>query len=211
MNNPRLIDFQADLTEAIGSIAASPRRKRIMREELLSHLLSSYQEELHREADGPFAVDAAIKRLGNVEELRLQLQATVPFFERLLFVCIDRKEKLMLRVLWIVGIVAWIVGSTCNQQLEFAGVTLFVGCVFWHLWQKDNLAFRLIGPRWPWFAGSVAVLFGTAIVLPAMAKIKHDDHFAVTSVVAMTLGTLIVLGGIAFIAQAIKKLHAPPG
>ena len=115
----------------------------------------------------------------------------------------------MLPCLWIVGLVAWIIGSLSSiylhEQLEFAGVALFCGCAFWHLWQKDNLALRLIGPRGLWLNGLIAVLFGTAIVLPAMAKIRQQGSFAALSVEALTLGVLITLGGLGLIAYGIKK------
>jgi hypothetical protein len=213
MNDPRLENFQAHLMRAIRPIAASPGRKRTMREEMLSHLLSSYQEELGRQADERTAVDTALQRLGNPEELQLQLQASVPFLERVLFLCLDRKETFMSRWLWIVGLVAWVLGSQLsfphNEQLEFAGIAIFCGCAFWHLCQKDNIALRLIGPRWPWFAGCVAILFGTAVILPAMAKIKNEGVFAALSVESMALGALITLAGLGFLARAIKRLHAP--
>jgi len=114
----------------------------------------------------------------------------------------------MLPCLWIVGLVAWIVGSqSCiylHEQLEFAGVALFCGCTFWHLWQKDNLALRLIGPRGLWLAGLITVLFGIAVILPAMAKIKQQECFTAFSVEALTLGVLITLGGLGLIAYGIK-------
>jgi hypothetical protein len=212
MNDPRLHEFQEHLTKAIASIAAGPRRKRMMSEELLSHLLTSYQEELLHKAEGPSALDRAIRRFGNVEELRLQLQASVPFFERILFMCLDRKETIMLRWIWILGVLAWTIGAFFNfTQIEFLGVAVTCGSTFWHLCQRDNIASRLVGPRWPWLVGFVAVLFGTAVVLPAMAKIKQQGGLVPLSLEALSLGELIVLGGVGFFAQAIKKSHVPPG
>jgi len=212
MNPLRLRDFESYLEQAIQPITASPARKRIMREEMLAHLLNSYEEELARLTDEKSAGDVAIKRLGNADELRLQLQDSVPFFERALFLCLGRKETVMLPCLWIVGLVAWIIGMqssfALHEQLEFGGLALFCGCTFWHLCQKDNIALRLIGPRGLWLAGLIAVLFGTAVVLPAMAKIKQQGGFAALSTEALTLGVLITLGGLGLVAYGIKKPRA---
>jgi hypothetical protein len=214
MNDTRLKDFEVHLVRAIGSIAARPGRKRMMREELLYHLVERFQAELGRQSDEHAAFETAIKRLGNVEELRLQLQESVPFFERLLFLCLNRKETFMSRWLWIVGLVAIVVGDnfrfTLSEQVFLTGMVLIGGLVFRHLFQKDNLASRLIGSRWPWLAGSIGVLFGTALVLPAMAKMKHEGGFGLLPIEFLTVGAMVVLGGLYFIGQAVKTLVARP-
>ena len=120
----------------------------------------------------------------------------------------------MSRCLWIVGVVAIVVGSNFhfsqNEQVFLAGQTLIAVLVFRHLFQKDNLASRLMGSRWPWLAGSIGVLFGTALVLPAMAKMKHEGAFGLLPIEFMTVGAMIVLGGLYFIGQAVKTLLARP-
>jgi hypothetical protein len=214
MSDARQKDFDDHLSCVIDPIMASPGRKRIMRADLLDHLRESYRMELDCRADEYAAIEAAIARLGNADELRLQLQASVPFFERMLFLCLDRKETFMSRSLWIVGVVAIVVGDnfrfTQSEQVFLAGMALIVLLVFRHLFQKDNLALRLIGSRWPWLVGCVGVLFGTALVLPAMAKMKHHGAFVLLQIEFLTVGAMIVLGGLYFIAHAVKTLFARP-
>jgi hypothetical protein len=207
-------DFEDYLSRVIDPIMASPGRKRIMRADLLDHLQESYRMELGCQADEYAAVEAAITRLGSADELRLQLQASVPLFERVLFLCLTRKGTFMSRWLWIVGVVAIVVGDnfrfTQSEQVFLAGMALIVLLVFRHLFQKDNLASRLIGSRWPWLVGCVGVLFGTALVLPAMAKMKHEGAFALLQIEFLTVGAMIVVAGLYFIGRAVKTLLARP-
>jgi hypothetical protein len=204
-------DFEEHLIRVIDSIAAGAGRKRMMREELLEHLLECYQVELGARQDERAAILAAIERMGNVDELQLQLQGSVPFFERVLFLCLSRKETFMLRWLWAVGVVAWVIGSQFsfphNEQVEFAGIAIFFGYSFWHLRQKNNIASRLVGPRWPWLMGFIVVMFGVAVVLPAMAKIKNEGGFGSLSVEYLALGVLITLGGIGVLFFGNKNLR----
>ena len=120
----------------------------------------------------------------------------------------------MSRWLWIVGLVtgffALLWSGPGQQHVEFAGIAIIAGSVIWHLCQKDNLAARYIGSRWPWLAGCVAILVGTAVVLPALAKIKQEGAFAALTVEALTLGILITLSGLAFLTRGIKSLYARP-
>lgn len=214
MSNARLKDFEDYLSGVIEPIMASPGRKRIMCADLLDHLQESYRMELGCQADESAAIEAAITRLGSADELRLQLQASVPFFERMLFLCLDRKETFMSRWLWIVGVVAMVIGDIFHfpqsEQVFLGGLALIVVLVFRHLFQRNNLASRLIGSRWPWLVGCVGVLFGTAFVLPAMAKMKHDGAFALLQTEFLTVGAMIVLGGLYFIGHAVKTLFVRP-
>jgi hypothetical protein len=213
MNDPMPKDFERHLDPVIDSIAASPARKSIMREEMLAHLLESYQAE-HGKTDDRAAIQAAINRLGSSDELRQQLQASVPTFERMLFAYLNRKETFMSRLLWVVALVAIVAGDNLSfplhDQLFLAGMLLLSGLVFRHLCQKDNLASRLIGAHGPWLVGCFAILFGTAVVLPAMAKMKHEQAFSVLQLEFMTTGALITLGGLYFVVQAVKMRLARP-
>jgi hypothetical protein len=214
MNDARPKDFEDHLSRVIDPIMASPGRKRIMRADLLDHLQESYRMELGCQADEYAAIEAAITRLGTADELRLQLQASVPRFERVVFSWLDRKETLMSRWLFVVGVVAIVVGENFHfplvEQVFLGGLALIGGLVLRHLLQKNNLASRLIGSRWPWLVGCVGVLFGTALVLPAMAKMKHEGAFALLQIEFLTVGAMIVLGGLYFIGHAVKALVARP-
>jgi hypothetical protein len=63
-------------------VCATQRRKLTMRRELMAHLETTLAEEEQRDRAG--ALDRAKKRLGDPLELTRQLQASVPFYQRLL-------------------------------------------------------------------------------------------------------------------------------
>jgi hypothetical protein len=67
---------------AVRPLQASMARKRRMRDELLAHLSAIFDEELARHNDPFVAVEAAAQRFGNLSELILELQMTVPRFEQ---------------------------------------------------------------------------------------------------------------------------------
>jgi hypothetical protein len=213
-NDPPPKEFEAYLNPVIDSIAASPGRKKIMRADLFDHLLQRYRAERGSCANDQTAVQSAINRLGSPNELREQLQASVPIVERLLFSCLNRKETVMSRWLCAAAVIAILVGDNFNfpqhEQLFLAGMILLCGLIVRHLHQKNNFASRLIGSRWPWLVGCFAVLFGIAIILPAMAKIKHEQAFSLIQIEFGAMGMLIALSGIGYIAYAIKRLTARP-
>ncbi len=64
-------------------VRASTPRKRKMREELLAHLSAIYDQELVRLHTPAAALKAAAERFGNPVELTEQLQAALPFHERM--------------------------------------------------------------------------------------------------------------------------------
>lgn len=66
---------------AVRPVVATPRRKLHMREELLAHLQSIYDQQRPRAASDDEAVDAAIARFGPADELSRQLTASVPWYD----------------------------------------------------------------------------------------------------------------------------------
>ncbi|MGD0138252.1 MAG: permease prefix domain 1-containing protein [Tepidisphaeraceae bacterium] len=214
MNDPRPKDFEAHLCRVIDSIAARPDRKRIMREELLGHLLECHQAELSRGSNERAAVQAAIERLGSVDELRMQLQASVPFFERMLFACLNRKETLMSRWLWIVAVAGFVAGLSVgfphHEQFTLGCAVLLCGLGLGHLFQQRNVPPRRIGPRLLAPVGCFVILVGNGVVLPAMAKIKHDGTFGALALENVAMGALIALSGLGFVAFAIRTFRARP-
>jgi hypothetical protein len=109
MNQAILDDLTAYIAQAVGPLLGSRSRKRQMQEELLAHLLSLYDEELDSLQDERAAAVRAKQRFGQVEDLCDDLQAAVPWLERLFFF-ISRKGNLMKRWLLIIGCVAIYVG-----------------------------------------------------------------------------------------------------
>ena len=67
-------------------IRASGARKDKMRQELLAHLFQHHEEAIARGDDEYRAYESIKKRFGDPVELRKELQGTVPFWERLLYV-----------------------------------------------------------------------------------------------------------------------------
>jgi Clp amino terminal domain, pathogenicity island component len=68
---------------AVRPLQASTPRKRKMREELLAHLVAIYDEEVARLRNPAAALIAAAERFGSPDELAEQLQAALPFRERM--------------------------------------------------------------------------------------------------------------------------------
>lgn len=66
-------------------VRAEPRRKMKMRQELLAHLTSAYEEGKTRLGNESLALEEAVRRFGKPKELTRDLQASVPVYERLFF------------------------------------------------------------------------------------------------------------------------------
>ena len=79
-------ELMKQVERVVRPIRARRPRKDRMRAELLAHLTDIYEEELARLDNDRAAVEQAIRRFGEPEQLRRQLQDSVPFLERVLFV-----------------------------------------------------------------------------------------------------------------------------
>lgn len=75
-------ELMVQVERAVRPVRASARRKDRMREELLAHLSSIYEEELKRCREEGLARKAAFERLGNLRELTCALQEAVSLPER---------------------------------------------------------------------------------------------------------------------------------
>jgi len=78
-------DLKVHVERIVRPIRASGRRKDRMREELLTHLTATYQEEIAREGNESAALARALERFGNPDDLRRELQASVLLPEQILF------------------------------------------------------------------------------------------------------------------------------
>lgn len=100
MNDAILNELRVVVERAVRPVRATMSRKRKMREELLSHLVSIFQEEMLLAGDAPTALEHAKQRFGDVRELSEQIKGSIPrrewfscFTERIL---LFRKDESVL-------------------------------------------------------------------------------------------------------------------
>jgi len=120
----------------------------------------------------------------------------------------------MSRWLWIGAAAGFVAGSSIDfphhEQLALGCAVLLCGLGLGHLFLKGNASPRWIGPRLLIFVGCFVTLVGTGVVLPAMAKIKHEGTFGALGLETLAMGALIALSGLGFIAFAIRTFRARP-
>jgi hypothetical protein len=158
VNEPRLRQFEGRVARIVAPLVARAGRKRMIREELLSHFWQVYEEERDRLGEDAAAADATLGRMGDADELSSQLQASVPLLETLICLCLARKELFMGRWLW-----------------------LLLGCL--------------------------AALFGTSMILPVLAKMKHSGSLPSDAAEALGIGIAILLAGLVLLGYGIKRLR----
>ena len=82
MNDAILTELKLVVERAVRPVRATMARKRRMREELLTHLVSIMEEEADNLGDVHAALDASKRRFGDPGELTTQLQQVVPQWDR---------------------------------------------------------------------------------------------------------------------------------
>lgn len=87
MTETYLRQLQRTVEQAVRPVRASLSCKRGMREEMLSHLLAVYEQELGRLGDEQSALLQAGKRFGDPVNLTPELQDAVPPTDRFLLLC----------------------------------------------------------------------------------------------------------------------------
>jgi len=75
--------LQAEAERIVHPVHGMYDTKLKMREDLYGHLLGLYEEERQKNSNENKAIQAAVQRLGNPDELRAHLQKSVHWFERL--------------------------------------------------------------------------------------------------------------------------------
>ena len=78
MNESTLTQLKTLVERAIRPVRASISRKLKMREELLAHVTTVFEEEAVRLGDEQAALERTAQRFGNPSELTGQLQQSVP-------------------------------------------------------------------------------------------------------------------------------------
>jgi hypothetical protein len=94
MNDSTLKELKIVVERCVRPVRARLARKRKMREELLAHLVSIFEEESEKLGDEQAALDRARRRFGDPRELSAELQRTVPCWDRLKSV-LERPDKLL--------------------------------------------------------------------------------------------------------------------
>lgn len=84
MNEREWSALRVVVERVVRPLAATDRRKRALREELLGHLAAVYAEELAGGDDPQAALARAVERFGDTAELTAQLQSGLPRSERFL-------------------------------------------------------------------------------------------------------------------------------
>ena len=209
-----LAKLEAEVHQAIASLAAGSHRKRLIREELEAHLSDVYEEELARLGDPQLAASATRRRFGDSEELRGQLQSSVPLVESLFFAYFCRRETFMSRWL-IVAIIALLIFTAIAipDAIGFVVGALSALAGIWFAQQCQQN--RALGHHWPWMVGLLAALTGPAMILPALAKLKEHaveaagvpgPHLFKEQLLGpLALGVFITLGGLGLIVYGIGR------
>lgn len=82
MNNVSLTQLKAVVEQAVRPVRATMACKGRMREELLAHLASVFEDEFARTGNENTAFDEAARRFGDPRALASQLQQSVPLWNR---------------------------------------------------------------------------------------------------------------------------------
>lgn len=82
MNDVILRELKGVVEDAIRPVRATMARKRRIREELLAHVVSVFQQECERGGDQRAALAETKQRFGDSKALSLQLQESVPRWDR---------------------------------------------------------------------------------------------------------------------------------
>jgi len=114
MNDQILSHLQQQVDQIITPLRATRRRKSLMREELLAHLLDIYETETTH-SDPPAALTQTLRRFGDSTSLSKDLQSSVPIFERILQ-SLYNKEPTMNR-LWLTLLLTGIAGLAFGLSL----------------------------------------------------------------------------------------------
>ena len=114
---------------------AGPRRKMKMRQELLTHLTSAYEEGRARLGNDASALEEAVRRFGNPADLTRDLQASVPFYERTLFAPLPGTK-------WLTALEGYLEGKEGESSFR-----------------------RIMLSTWLWLWISFALALGPAIII----------------------------------------------
>jgi ATP-dependent Clp protease ATP-binding subunit ClpC len=83
MNDEILTKLMVLVERAVRPVRASVSRKREMREELLAHVTTIFDEEVEKSGDGRIALERSTQRFGDPREISHELRSSVPRWNRI--------------------------------------------------------------------------------------------------------------------------------
>lgn len=213
MNAERLNET---IERAVGPVRSSLKRKDRMREELAAHLTASWEEERNRDGDDAAATERAIKRLGDLDELSVELQRSVPWLERRLFTPVaflkwlDALDLAMRRrdsetpLRYAVRIMIW-------MTLTIAAIEIVALPIAAAIRSRPQTG----GPIWVWFFATLAGIALGSLIFPLLCEatiraIEDGNGWGVRTAICLTLSSVAVVAlGLGF--ALIVSLAGPPG
>jgi len=198
MNDAALKELKIVVEQAVRPIRATLARKRRMREELLAHLVSIFEEEAERVGDEQTALDQAKRRFGNPRELTGQLQESVSPWGRVRFVLETYTYQPGDSVLRLAAV------SLLSMVLMIAGLLLAAMLV------------SLLRARHDDFGMLVHVSLATGVVMAAFSFVflflsertaralcGEDAERSLSKVVLYCLASLVVFPALAFVTYLV--------
>lgn len=110
---------------------------------------------------------------------------------------------------WIVCVVGLLIASAVilpgSTEYMIGALSMLAAVGLVRFSQTSNSASNALRPFWNLIVGCVAVLFGPALVLPALAKLRDEGTMNGESVGALAIGSLITVAGLSLVAYGIGK------
>jgi hypothetical protein len=180
MNESTLTQLKIIVERAVRPVRASLNRKRAMREELLAHVCSVFEQELARLADGPGALARTQERFGQAAELTEQLQtsvATSDWLDRFVEYFVDPRlgestlvravrNSLITLVLWTSALLPALISQGRLEEWPIipAAAGLAFGFSFMNSWMRN----ALYGPSGRSWLRAFLVSCASALLIPVM-------------------------------------------
>jgi drug/metabolite transporter (DMT)-like permease len=98
-----------------------------------------------------------------------------------------------------------IIAPGMNDEPMGICLGLIAGIAMARFWHSDNAVARDIRAKSPWIFGPLAILFGPAMILPALAKIKQQHAPVVEVLGPMLIGVIILVTGFVLVGFGIRR------
>jgi hypothetical protein len=131
MNESTLTQLKILVERAVRPVRASAGRKQNMREELLSHVIGVFEEEVAKLGDQSAAVEQTALRFGNPVDVTSQLQESIPARDAVRRYWEGRPSEPLwrtaLRLAWVSGTLAMIVAALLLGVASFTVMSVGAG------------------------------------------------------------------------------------